>query len=209
MDNADLVPETSLSFMLELGLLISTLVGGFAIGTVRSAYKKLRKSNINWNVHTQLHEFLTELRVKTDAGRAQIVQFHNGEYFVDGVSMQKMSVTHESLANGVSAEATSKQNTLITLISPIMLRLEENLANIYRTDEEKPGNFKNCLEAANIDSYSVLPLFHGHIKSGFIMIQWCSKTKTQEIEKDLERILFEIHYYRNIIQAKLGQQLKV
>jgi hypothetical protein len=63
---------------------------------------------------------LTELRVKVDCARAQIVQFHNGEYFMDGISMKKLSLTHESLSKGVSEEAGKTTNILISLFTPLM-----------------------------------------------------------------------------------------
>lgn len=59
--------------------------------------KKKKECKQYWNIHSEIHEILTELRIRTDAARAQIIQFHNGEYFMDGVSMKKMSLTHESL----------------------------------------------------------------------------------------------------------------
>jgi hypothetical protein len=55
-------------------------------------------------IHTEIHELLTELRVTTKCMRASILQFHNGDYFMDGISMRKFSVTHESAHKGYNSQ---------------------------------------------------------------------------------------------------------
>ena len=79
--------------------------------------------NCFWKTHTRLHETLTELRVKTDCARSQIVQFHNGGEFLDGISMKKMSLTHESLEKGVSSEMGIKKDLLLSKLYLIHLEL--------------------------------------------------------------------------------------
>ena len=67
-------------------------------------FKKMKKEFIKDNfiqIHTEIHELLTELRVLTDSARTQVIQFHNGEYFIDGISMRKFSLTHESVEKGI------------------------------------------------------------------------------------------------------------
>ena len=64
--------------------------------------KKKKEYNSFWSIHSQVHETLTELRVMSDCARVHLVQFHNGEYFLDGISMKKLSLTHESLNKGTS-----------------------------------------------------------------------------------------------------------
>ena len=39
-------------------------------------------------IHTEIHELLTELRVNSKAMRVTVLQFHNGEYFMDIPSMK-------------------------------------------------------------------------------------------------------------------------
>jgi len=202
----DLIKEFSFSFWIEIGLSLSALVAAFLLGTWRQIIKVGKKNNIDWSIHTQIHEFLTELRVSTKAARAQIVQFHNGEYFLDGVSMQKLSTTHESLANGVSTD--SRSNILITLYSALMEKLDINSPLLHNVDTEKPSLFKNTLELANVHSYMVLPLYHNGMKSGFVFLQWCSDDKNEFVLKNESKIRQEMIHYRNIIQTKLCTQLK-
>ena len=67
------------------------IVSAVILGGIKS-FKKIKKA---WHtddfiqIHSEIHEFLTELRVVTDAARTQVIQFHNGEYFMDGISMRK------------------------------------------------------------------------------------------------------------------------
>lgn len=204
----DLIPELSFSFWIELGVALSLIVTAFIAGRWKELIKKKKKANIDWSVHTQIHEFLTELRVITHAARAQLIQFHNGEYFLDGVSMQKLSMTHESLSNGVSSEIHNKTNVLLSLYSTLMDKLDLNDVVHYKTQNEKEGYFKNILDLGNVHSYSVLPIFIAGTKCGFLMVEWCSDHRMDYAEKNFSKLRTEIFYARNVIQTKLAQQLK-
>lgn len=202
----DFIKEFSFPFWVEMGLSLAALFVAFLLGNLKEIIRIRKKGNIDWNIHTQIHEFLTELRVCTKAARAQIVQFHNGEYFLDGVSMQKLSTTHESLANGVSTD--NRNGILITLYSPLMEKLDINSPLLNNLDSEKASLFKNTLELANVHSYMVLPLYHNGMKSGFIFLQWCSDDKNDYVVKNESKIKHDMIHYRNIIQTKLSAQLK-
>jgi len=204
----DIFPEFSFPFWLEMIYGFIFVMSGFLFAKFKSWKKSKKSANIDWNVHSQIHEFLIELRVLTHAARAQIIQFHNGEYFMDGVSMQKLSVTHESLANGVSSEAGSKTNILISHFAPLMEKLDEDKAKLCITNIEKPSYFKNTLDLYNVHSYMILPLFVNGIRTGFLMIQWCSDKKNDYVSKHQDVIIEDFIHARNIIQTKLAQQLK-
>lgn len=199
---SDIMQETP---WIEIGLGISTFLSAFILGGYRQ-YKKLtkRKNDIDWSVHTHIHELLTELRVRTNASRSEILQFHNGEYFSDGVSMKKISTTHESVSSGISSDAI--RGALVTLYLPILEKLESDRPIITFTEEERPSFFKNTLDLSNVYSFVVIPLrLHGS-KNGLIMLQWCdddgySTDNSEHIQK-------ELFYYRNTIETRLSHQLK-
>jgi hypothetical protein len=207
----DFIPQLSLPVWIEAIIYIGAIVVAYIVGKIRE--KKNRKriekknNNINWEVHSQIHEFLTELRVKVHAGRAQIIQFHNGEYFIDGISMHKMSTTHESLKNGLSSDA--KKLLLVTMFSALMEKIEKNEPYLYKTSEEKPSYFKNTLDLGNVDYFMALPLFYGGAKSGFIMLEWCDEEDNRFAIENVTDIQLELLYIRNIIQTRLSQQVKV
>jgi hypothetical protein len=91
------------AYSIYAAILFAVLITGYKYW---QKYKTLFGKNDNFIfIHSEIHEMLTELRVLTDSARAQIIQFHNGEYFMDGVSMRKFSVTHESLEKGIDSDA--------------------------------------------------------------------------------------------------------
>ena len=85
----------------EAGMVIAALAVGMAF-VFSAVYKKFwnRKEDPTipnasfWSCHTRIHETLSELRVKTDCARVQLVQFHNTGHFLDGiyVSEQRMAI---------------------------------------------------------------------------------------------------------------------
>ena len=156
------------------------------------------------NIHTEIHEMLTELRVVTDAARAQVIQFHNGEYFMDGVSMRKFSLTHESLAIGIDSDANRIKNLLCSMFVPLLNLVLEDTPKVYYTVDLKNSYLKQYLESRNVEAFSVLPITIQNAKTGFIMVQWCSSLKAERI--DSVGVMGELTKVRDRITAQLGQQ---
>jgi hypothetical protein len=207
----DFIPQLTLPVWVEAIVYIGAIASAYIIGKVREKKKRVRNdkynAEIDWEVHSQIHEFLTELRVRTHAGRAQVIQFHNGEYFIDGISMHKMSTTHESLKNGLSSDA--KKLLLVTMFSALMEKLEKNEPHLYKVSNEKPSYFKNTLDLASVDYYMALPLFYSNsAKTGLILLEWCDDTDSEFAVANENQIQLEMMHTRNIIQTKLSQQLK-
>ena len=192
MEDIDLIKGMSINFWMELGMAISLVGVGYIVGLVKKQIKqKSRTLNVSWGAHSQIHELLTELRVMADAARAQIIQFHNGEYFMDGISMKKMSLTHESLSKGVSQEADKMNNVLISLFTPLMEKVLKNDSIVYKTIEDDPGMCKNIMQSNNTVSYALLPLKHRNMVSGYIIINWCSENKAKRINTEEITTLLE------------------
>ena len=204
----DIIPEVSFSIWIEAGIYAATLIVAYVFGGLKEFKKwsqKKQKGNIDWSVHSDIHEFLTELRVKTHASRAQVIQFHNGEYFMDGISMQKMSTTHESLNVGISSDHLS--GSLITLYSSLMKQLESTLKQ-YFVQEEDASYFNNTLELSNVNSYMVIPFFHNGSKSGCLILHWCGEKINDYVVDNIAKVKDDVHYTRTIIQLKLNNQIK-
>ena len=149
---------------------------------------------------------MTELRVKVDCARAQIVQFHNGEYFMDGISMKKLSLTHESLSKGVSEEAGKTTNILISLFTPLMEKVLKDTVEVYRTTDDDNGICKHMMMANNTVAYAVLPLRHKNSVSGYIIIDWCSEIKAKRI--NLDEVVQFLSEARDYTQVYLKDILK-
>jgi len=190
-----------------------------AVGTAFGIYKVLKgkkfmlleekkqlkfPSSCFWSTHTRIHETLTELRIKTDCARSQLVQFHNSGHFLDGISMKKMSLTHESLENGVSSEMSCKKDLLLSMCIDGLTLLTKDDPKLYVTSELEDSWCKQFMENSNIVSFSFLPIRNKGLIVGYVMSQWCSWTKTDSIKT--EEMFGEIVAARNLIEIQLEQE---
>jgi len=159
-----------------------------------------------WNTHTKIHETLTELRIKTDCARAQVVQFHNTGNFFDGISMKKMSLTHESLENGVSSEMSTKKDLLLSMCIDVLSLLTRDDPRIYNTGELEDSWCKQFIENSNIICFSFLPIRYKTNINGYLMIQWCSWNKANQINE--EQVKEQISTSRNLIEIQLHHEIQ-
>lgn len=176
------------------------------LGAVKGI-KKLKREFGSDNfiiVHSEIHELLTELRVLTDSARTQVIQFHNGEYFMDGISMRKFSLTHESVEKGIESDGERVQGFLCSIFLPLLLLLVEDNPKIYFTSDLKENYVKQYFEARNVEAFSVLPIKINNQMTGFTMIQWCSSNKAENI--DLIYCSEEFKKITNSIAVQLSQQ---
>ena len=207
MQDIDLIKGMTVNYWLELGMAISLIGIGYIVGLIKKQFAHKNKSlTVSWSTHSQIHELLTELRVKVDCARAQIVQFHNGEYFMDGISMKKLSLTHESLSKGVSEEAGKTTNILISLFTPLMEKVLKDTVEVYRTTDDDNGICKHMMMANNTVAYAVLPLRHKNSVSGYIIIDWCSEIKAKRI--NLDEVIQFLSEARDYTQVYLKDILK-
>lgn len=207
MQDIDLIKGMTVNYWLELGMAISLIGIGYIVGLIKKQFAQKNKSlTVSWSTHGQIHELLTELRVKVDCARAQIVQFHNGEYFMDGISMKKLSLTHESLSKGVSEEAGKTTNILISLFTPLMEKVLKDTVEVYRTTDDDNGICKHMMMANNTVAYAVLPLRHKNSISGYIIIDWCSEIKAKRI--NLDEVVQFLSEARDYTQVYLKDILK-
>ncbi|MAG28385.1 hypothetical protein CMI47_22900 [Candidatus Pacearchaeota archaeon] len=203
-----------LNTFLTVGTAIGALLAGLFIFIL--PYRKMIKSSklfskeidypedFNYNIHTRLHECLTELRVQCDCARTQIVQFHNGGEFVDGLSMKKMSLTHESLAAGTSSELEKKKDLPISLCVDALLLLKENTPTIYVVEHLEDSWCKKFMQVNNVISFSLLPLKKKNEITGYVMCQWCSWSKADCVDE--KEIAPFIENARNVAEFTLEQQ---
>ena len=176
------------------------------IGSIKG-WKKIKKvcSEDNFiNVHSEIHENLTELRVLTDAARSQVIQFHNGEYFMDGISMRKFSLTHESVAKGVQSDGQKLQGYLCSMFLPLLLIMIENDPKVRYTSDLKDSYVKQYFESRNVEAFCILPIKINNIITGFILNQWCNSIKVDNI--DTVGCAYEITKTTNSITVQLTQQ---
>jgi len=201
---------------LEIGMTVAAVAAGAVTVLVPFLKRRVRiknyanknldyPENFQWSTHTILHEILTELRVIADAGRTQIVQFHNTGEFLDGISMKKFSITHESLTTGTSAEV-GKKDQLISMFLDKLNLLKDDCAKVHIVDTLSDSYTKQYMQSSNIIAFSMLPIRRNKEIIGYIMTQWCSWNKVDSIDYDL--ISQQMESSRDKIEVKLLQQLK-
>jgi len=200
---------------LEIGMTIAAIAAGVItvlIPLIRRRVKKNFNTNLDypksfrWEIHTRLHETLTELRVRTDCARSQIVQFHNSGEFLDGVSMKKFSLTHESLNIGTIGEGDQKKDMLITMFLYKLNLLKEDKAAIHIVDSMSDTYSKQYMQNSNVIAFSMLPIRKKKEIVGYVMIQWCSWNKVDLIDENV--VGEEMENARTHIEVQLQQQLR-
>jgi hypothetical protein len=193
----------------ETASIITGSLLGVLVGVLKVFGKKKdnHKENIDFiQVHSQIHESLTELRIQTDAARTQVIQFHNGEYFMDGVSMRKFSLTHESLSRGVSADDPRIKGLLCSMFVPLMNFVIKNEANVISVYDIPHSFCKQFFEENNVEGFVVLPLKVRGQLTAFVLTQWCSEAKLETVDHKLVKQYMDDA--RNAIEVQLSQQKK-
>jgi hypothetical protein len=197
--------------LVEVGMVLAALIGGFVAFLFpylklqkKALFDKNKKVEFDWNTHNRLHEVLTELRVQNDCARTQIVQFHNGGEFLDGISMQKMSLTHESLTSGTSSELGTKKDVLLSLCIEGLKLIKEDNSVVHVVELLDDSWCKKFLQSSNVIAFSFLPIRMNEQIMGYVMCQWCSWSKADEVEEDYVKAFIEDA--RNIIEVTLEQQ---
>jgi len=206
IENIGVVSGLDLNIFFEIGIAASVFAMGFAIGLRKvPKFKFSRKKDDNyWKLHSKAHEILTELRITTGCARAQVVQFHNGEYFMDGLAMKMKTLTHESLANGVAGEGKNKRMLQLSMFIPLMELVLKDDGTIYTTKDLEESYSKQYMQLSNVLAFSVLPLKRQGMTTGYIMCQWCSETKIKEIK--LKSLKEEIILARDKIEVNIDLQ---
>ena len=152
-----------------LGASLAALVAGFLTWMINKRFRLKRKSKdiISprldfpekfWDVHTKVQDTITELRLRIDCARTHLVQFHNGGYFLDGISMKRMSLLE-------------------------LVRRDEGILQYVNKMEDTYA--KQHMESGNVIAFAVLPIRRNNMIMGYIMGQWCSWNKVDDIDEEL------------------------
>jgi Fe2+ transport system protein B len=196
--------------LVEYGIATASFLAGAFYGVRKIkdklfSHKKEKEGKQYWNIHSEIHEILTELRIRTDAARAQIIQFHNGEYFMDGVSMKKMSLTHESLRSGISAEVHQKKDVLISAYIDFIRSILDNKHRFEIVGAMKESYQKQLFIASNVVAYMAIPLQSKGVNIGYVIVHWCSDEKVEKVQE--EPASNEMKYAKDRIEVQLSQQI--
>ena len=97
---------------------------------------------------------------ETDADRAYILEFHNGEQYFSGRGQQKLSCTYESVNDGISVECQNLQNIRISNFHGLMNSISRQETFLCPDIEEYKGDltFKSLLQSKGVQSMFARPI---------------------------------------------------
>jgi len=129
-----------------------------------------------------LDQVLFDIMRKTGADRVFFARFHNGGTFIDGIPMDKFTVTNEVYSFGQSKISPLLQNVLLSTRSSIMYELLFEY-EFKREDTSKyTDGFEKMVLDQNIKSiYMFLISDLNDMPIGFIEVSFINKIKTLDL----------------------------
>jgi len=150
----------------------------------------------------QVQELITTLRNMTGADRTQILQFHNGGKFLDGSSMKRMSVTHESCCQGVAYEYMHMQAVLATLLWEKIELVKKDDSQIHFTKNLTDSTLKTYCRSKGTEAFAILPIRKDNLLIGFINIDWLDAEEVPNKPLEFANVFEE---YRGYIELQLAK----
>lgn len=163
-------------------LLVGVLVIGvskakdwFATRAVRRSTRQVVSNSV------VLSAFLAEARALTEADRLTVMQFHNGDHFASGASVQKVSVTHCLLRQGVAMPSNlggdSLHNFPATFMTHLLNEAFEKGYALYSDRVEAKDHWVQRYKEVNgiaVEVVCLIPGFNAKDSFGMIAFSWLS-----------------------------------
>ena len=183
-----------------------SVAGLLGIGYGFKKFWKCKKKTDNFIlIHSEINELLTELRLSSDSMRVSVLQFHNGEYFMDGISMRKFSITHESSHKGYTSQALKFKNTLCSLFVPLLTKVIESQPIIFGINSMPANSYaKHFFEDEFVSHIACLPVKNKNVNVGFILVQW-HKDYAPDLAREQE-FMNHFNAIRSSIEVQLSYQ---
>lgn len=157
-----------------------------------------------YQIDGKIYPILYSLLMTLKATRVYVIQFHNGEHFYSGQSIQRYSISHEVVKPGVAPMRRSYINIPITFrMHELIKKLKREGMNgvNYEDLDEEQEHVKDFM-----DLYSVKGLYEYHITDmnqrtiGILSLHFQNPDSLDNIEHlKVENSISEI---RNILTSK-------
>ena len=174
----------------ELGLASIAILTGVAIGMIKyrnakKVYTAIKKESEFSLSNIKIWKLITDLRTELEASRVSIVQFHNGGKFMDGSSMRKMSITHQTYHSNTWSTAALMQDTLVTRFIELISILQHNCPRIRNPITHTECNTKSFYSMNNTNAISLLPIYGDNnlLIHGYVSIEWETIPTSMSVEK--------------------------
>lgn len=199
---------TKIEEWFQIGVAVAAIVSGAVYGILQmkkmmERKKTQRTEEIFNRVNMKIWEMLTEFRMKFGASRVSVIQFHNGGKFVDGTSMRRMSISHQSCDQRVPSTTQFRQDVLISRFIEIVEILQENDSKIRKVQSEHDSNSKKFYELNDTVYFSLLPIQCSDSLTiqGYISVEWCDLGSLDKVVED------EYHEYFDEIRSQISYLL--
>jgi len=148
------------------------------------------------NRNSNIRDLLVELRTVQNADRAKLFQFHNGEYFVSGESVMKLSLTHVAMKTGISFPEMSASYVSVPtgyLTRTLAAMHEDGIHEVFTDDSEDDFFLKHVFVAEGIQYCLMAPVMDNKKNwVGFVMCVWLHDSKPHTLPKELEHFTAKI-----------------
>lgn len=189
--------------LMEIGGYILAAIGLFFSAQIKKWFisKQFFDPSKMITKNVQVRDYLIELRALIEADRVKLFQFHNGEYYVSGESVMKLSMTHVSVRTGISYPelANTHYSSIPTsYLTRILQSLyKEEFLIIHANSLEEDQYLKHIFVAHGIKTAILYPVANAHGQwIGIIMAVWLG-----DIEPSIDLLDLQSS------SAKIGQLL--
>lgn len=154
------------------------------VGKVKEIFdkRKIRRGCVKENrASVVMNNFLNEARILTEADRVIVAQFHNGDHFASGASIQRVSLTHFSIRTGIEAPQTSGdalQNTPASFMASLLSDIFTVGFVVVKEFEAGDVWLARYLAAAGLRTSVIcfIPGSHPKEAYGFMAFSWLDPT---------------------------------
>lgn len=174
----------------EIGIAAAAIISGLIIGgwKIFSNWKKRnshkQEQHFNYS-NIKIWELLSELRINYKASRATLVRFHNGGTFMDGTSMRKMSISHQSCDPKTTSDMVFRQDILLSRFVEIIEMLHANDPRVCLVSHLKDSNSKKAYDLHDTLGFTILPIYATDSLTvyGYISLEWCDLNVLDTIDE--------------------------
>lgn len=154
-----------------------------------------KSTKLHLQTDKEIQEILVELRVCSGADRVGVFMFHNGDRYINGSSMLRVSCSHESISRGITS--FQAQGVLCSNIADAFDFLEvkkpKSALHFKCVEHMEVGLYRSTLEAQGVKAVVKFPLYRGGDIIGYVCADMvhtdCPDMEKMEVLKERAALL--------------------
>lgn len=153
--------NTSLDIITVLTGVISAATAVLGVW-IKIKYDEKKHKQLNYDpaLHSNVVTALRFIMDETNADRAFVLEFHNGDHYFSGRGQQKLSCTYEVVNDGISVECQNLQNIRVSNFHGLMDSISKQQTFSCPDTElyTKDITFKSLLQSKGVKSMFARPI---------------------------------------------------